>query len=64
MDTKKSPSIIAAITLPHHNVPHSGLAFMIEANNEEEQYTLMQDVAKALKADVVKLSNGIFILIS
>jgi len=59
----KQNSIIAAITLSHHKVPHSGEAFIIEANNEEEQYTLMQDIAKALKADVVKLSNGIFILI-
>lgn len=59
----KQNSIVAAITLPHHKVPHSGGAFLIEASNEEEQYTLMQDIAKALKADVVKLSNGIFIMI-
>lgn len=64
METKKSTSIVAAITLPHHKVPNSGGAFMIEANSEEEQYKLMQDIAKALKTDVVKLSNGIFLLIS
>lgn len=63
METKHSIEIAAAITLPHHKVPGSGTAFMIEAKNEEEQYKLMQDVAKAIKADVVKLSNGIFILI-
>lgn len=61
---KQSATIVAAITLPHHKVPNSGNAFMIEASNEEEQYTLMQDIAKALKADVVKLSNDIFILIN
>ncbi|SDD67902.1 capping complex subunit for YIEGIA [Sporomusa acidovorans] len=60
---KQNTTIVAAITLPHHKVPGSGGAFMIEASTEEEQYTLMQDIAKALKADVVKLSNGIFILI-
>ncbi|MDF2571597.1 MAG: hypothetical protein K0R55_3201 [Sporomusa sp.] len=60
---KQNTTIIAAITLPHHKVPGTGAAFMIEASNEEEQTTLMQDIAKALKADVVKLSNGIFILL-
>lgn len=63
METKPSIEIIAAVTLKNHKVPGAGTAFLIEANNEEEQYQLMQDLAKALKTDVVKLSNGIFILI-
>lgn len=63
MANKQSIDIVGAITLPHHKVPGSGGAFMIEAQDDEEQYKLMQDLSKALKADVVKLSNGIFILV-
>lgn len=60
---QQTARIIAAVTLPQHRVLGGGDAFIIEAGNEEEQYQLTLDLAKAVKADVVQLSNGIYILL-
>lgn len=60
---QQTSRIIAAVTLPQHRVPCAGDAFIIEAGNEEEQYQLTLDLAKAVKADVAQLSNGIYIIL-
>lgn len=60
---QQTAKIIAAVMLPHHKIPGSGDALLVEAENEDEQYRLVQDIAKAVKADVTKLSNGIFLIL-
>ena len=60
---KQPNTILAAVTLSKHRVS-GGNAFVIEAANEEEQKQLMLDLAKGLKSDVLKTSNGIYIMIS
>jgi hypothetical protein len=59
---KDTDKIIAAVTLPNHKV-QSGNAFVVEAANEDEQEKVMLDLAKALKRDVTRTSNGIYLLI-
>lgn len=60
---QQTAKIIAAVSLSHHKIPGSGDVFLVEAENEDEQYRLVQDIAKAVKADVTKLSNGIFLIL-
>jgi len=60
---QQTARIIAAVTLPHHKVPGSGDVFALEAKDEKEQEQLTLDLAKAVKADVVRLSNGISIIL-
>lgn len=55
-------NIIAAVILPHHKV-QAGNTFVIEVQNEEEQKKVMTDVAKTVKGDVTKTSNGIYLII-
>ena len=62
MTKQLAPSLIAAVTLPHHKVPGSGSAFMIEAKDEEEQKKITGEIAKAVKADVTQLSNGMYLI--
>lgn len=59
---RETAKIIAAITLPHHTIS-GGNAFVVEAQDEEEQEKIMLDIAKAIKADVMKTSNGIYLLL-
>lgn len=35
----------------------------MKAKNEEEQKAIMLDIAKAVKADVAKLSNGMYLIL-
>lgn len=59
---KETNSIIAAVTLAHHKVS-GGNSFVVEAQNEDEQKQIMLDIAKAVKGDVTKTSNGIFLIL-
>lgn len=59
---KETNSIIAAVTLSHHKVS-GGNSFVVEARNEDEQKQIMLDIAKAVKGDVTKTSNGIFLIL-
>lgn len=60
---QQTARIIAAVILPHHKVLGSGDALVLEAGDEKEQEQLTLDLAKAVKADVVRLSNGICIIL-
>ncbi|CQR73795.1 hypothetical protein SOV_32970 [Sporomusa ovata DSM 2662] len=55
--------LIAAVMLPHHKVPGSGQTLVIEAKDEEEQKKLTTEIAKAIKGDVTRLSNGIYLIL-
>ncbi|MCY9666411.1 hypothetical protein M5X11_15820 [Paenibacillus alginolyticus] len=55
-------NIIAAVTLDHHKVS-CGNSFVVEAKNEDEQKQIMLDIAKAVKGDVTKTSNGIYLIL-
>ncbi|WP_094606782.1 hypothetical protein SPSIL_034000 [Sporomusa silvacetica DSM 10669] len=55
--------LIAAIILPHHKVTGSGQAFLVEAKDEEEQKKLTTELAKAVKGDVTRLSNGMYLVL-
>lgn len=59
---KETDKILAAVTLSKHKV-QSGNAFVIEASDEQEQENIVLDLAKSLKTDVTKTSNGIYLLI-
>lgn len=59
---RETGKIIAAVILPNHKV-QAGNAFIIEAQDEEEQKKIMTDVAKTVKGDVTKISNGIYLII-
>lgn len=59
---QQTTSIIAAIVLPHHDV-QTGSAFTVVAQDETEQKQIMLDIAKAVKADVSQLSNGIYLIL-
>jgi len=54
--------ILAYITMYPERVL-SGKAQSLLAKSEEEQVTLAQDIAKALKADIVKLKCGDYMVI-
>jgi hypothetical protein len=54
--------ILAYITMNPERVL-SGKAQSLLAKSEEEQVTLAQDIAKALKADIVKLKCGDYMVI-
>lgn len=59
---KETNLIIAAVTLSHHKVS-GGNSFVVEAQNEEEQKKIMLDIAKAVKGDVTKIDNGIYLIL-
>lgn len=59
---KETSSILAAVTLTHHKVS-GGNSFVVEAKDEEEQKQIMLDIAKAVKGDVTKTSNGIYLIL-
>ncbi|MEG6584451.1 capping complex subunit for YIEGIA [Dendrosporobacter sp. 1207_IL3150] len=59
---QQTGNIIAAVVLPQHDI-QGGSALVVKAKDEEEQKKLMLDIAKAVKADVLKLSNGIYLIL-
>ncbi len=60
---KQTAAIIAAVTLSNHKIPSAGEAFVLEAKDEEEQEKLTLQIAKTVKGDVTKLSNGIYLIL-
>ncbi|MBP1931114.1 capping complex subunit for YIEGIA [Ammoniphilus resinae] len=59
----KNIEIIAFVTLQKEKVL-GGNPLLLLAANEEDQKQMTQDIAKALKADVVKMKNGDYLVIS
>lgn len=59
---QQTATIIAAVVLPHHEV-QTGSTFTVMAKDESEQKQIMLDIAKAVKADVSHLSNGIYLIL-
>ncbi|QJW48942.1 hypothetical protein HA075_06425 [bacterium BFN5] len=59
---QQTANIIAAVILPQHEV-QEGNTFVVKAKDEEEQKRIMLDIAKAVKADVAKLSNGMYLIL-
>jgi len=62
-ESNKATGIFAAVALSHHKISGSGNAFVLEARDLDEQNQLTIEIAKALKADVLKLSNGLNIIL-
>ncbi|RDI40088.1 capping complex subunit for YIEGIA [Falsibacillus pallidus] len=58
--------IYAFIGLPKHTeeVIYPGDAVLLLAKDEDEQQVLMRDVALAVRGDVVKLSNGLIMIVT
>lgn len=54
--------ILAIITLKKERVL-GGKQLSLLAENEEEQKIMTQDIAKAMKADVVKMKNGDYLVL-
>jgi hypothetical protein len=59
----RDSGILAAVILPKHKIAGGGLAFLIEAQDEEEQEKLTTEISKALKGDVTCLSNGVYLIL-
>jgi len=55
-------TILAIITLRKERIL-GGSQLSLWAENEEQQKTMTQDIAKAMKADVVKMKNGDYLII-
>ncbi len=58
----QTSGIIAAIILSCHKVVGSA-ALIIEAQDEKEQEKLTVEISKAVKGDVMLLSNGIYLVL-
>lgn len=58
----QSSTIIAAVVLPCHKVAGSA-ELIIEAQEEKEQERLTVEISKAVKGDVLLLSNGIYLVL-
>ncbi len=43
---------------------NAGNALLLRAKDEKEQQALMREVALAVRGDVVKLSNGLFLIVT
>ncbi|WP_019153649.1 capping complex subunit for YIEGIA [Robertmurraya massiliosenegalensis] len=54
--------ILAFVTLQKERVL-GGKQLTLLALDEEEQKTIVQDIAKAMKADVVKMKNGDYLVL-
>lgn len=54
--------ILALVTLQKERVL-GGKQLTLLAQDEEEQKTIVQDIAKAMKADVVKMKNGDYLVL-
>ncbi|WP_442596519.1 capping complex subunit for YIEGIA [Neobacillus sp. D3-1R] len=59
---KPAYEILAYVTLKKGRYL-GGNALALLAENEEEQKLMVQDIAKAMKADTVQLKNGDYIVI-
>ncbi|MBB5323195.1 hypothetical protein HNQ34_000272 [Anoxybacillus tepidamans] len=55
-------TILAIITLKKERIL-GGSQLALWAENEEQQKAMTQDIAKAMKADVVKMKNGDYLII-
>lgn len=54
---------ILAIVTTDESIVKNGKATMFVCRNEEEQEKVLRDVAVALKADVARLSNGVYLIV-
>ncbi|MDF1507903.1 hypothetical protein PZE06_06865 [Robertmurraya sp. DFI.2.37] len=54
--------ILALVTLQKERVL-GGKQLTLLAQDEEQQKTMVQDIAKAMKADVVKMKNGDYLVL-
>lgn len=54
--------ILALVTLNKERVL-GGKQLSLLANDEEQQKIMVQDIAKAMKADVVKMKSGDYIVL-
>ncbi|MEB3101733.1 capping complex subunit for YIEGIA [Ferviditalea candida] len=59
---KPAYEILAIITLKEKRVM-GGKQLSLLAENEEEQKAMTQDIAKAMKADVVQMKNGDYLVV-
>lgn len=60
--TKPNYEILALITMNKDRVL-GGKQMSLLANSEEEQKIMTQDIAKAMKADVVQMKNGDYLVL-
>ncbi|TLS35432.1 capping complex subunit for YIEGIA [Pseudalkalibacillus caeni] len=60
--TKPSYEIFAYLTLNKERIIAGGV-LCLYAENEKDLKTMTRDIAKGLKADVVKLTNGDYMVI-
>lgn len=58
----QTSTIIAVVILPCHKVA-GGTELIIEAQDEKEQEKLTVEISKAVKGDVMLLSNGIYLVL-
>ncbi|UOF92341.1 hypothetical protein LSG31_09335 [Fodinisporobacter ferrooxydans] len=59
-------NIYAIIATEAHdiNIVNPGNSVLIRAKNEEEQQVIMREIALAVMGDVVKLSNGMYMIVT
>lgn len=57
-----NPSLIAIVTTDDKNIKN-GKATMIVCRDEAEQKKIMHEMSTALRTDVVRLSNGTYLLV-
>lgn len=62
MSASSNYSIIAFITTNRNRIL-GGSQLILYAETEEEQKTLVQDIAKATKSDVTKLKTGDYLIL-
>lgn len=60
---RQTAEIVAAVTLPQHKIPGAGETLVVEAQDEKEQEKLTTEISKAVKGDVTRLSNGIYLIL-
>ncbi|PFN76434.1 hypothetical protein COJ85_32745 [Bacillus sp. AFS076308] len=60
--TKVNYDVLALVTLNKDRIL-GGKQLTLLASDEEEQKTMTADIAKALKADVVKMTSGDYLII-
>ncbi|TWD96377.1 hypothetical protein FB550_11125 [Neobacillus bataviensis] len=60
--TKVNYDVLALVTLNKDRIL-GGKQLTLLASDEEEQKTMTADIAKALKADVVKMTSGDYLVI-
>ncbi|MEH7545502.1 MULTISPECIES: capping complex subunit for YIEGIA [Bacillaceae] len=60
--TKVNYDVLALVTMNKDRIL-GGKQLTLLASDEEEQKTMTADIAKALKADVVKMTSGDYLVI-